>query len=59
MLEKAQNNIQTGLNQLEDVAGKRTRVLQKRLKDVDTISDEQVKTILPELTNGEMNEDEE
>src|SRR5687768_632147 len=59
MLQKAQHNIQTGLNQLEDVAGKRTRVLQKRLKDVDTISDEQLKTILPELTNGEMNDDEE
>ena len=47
MLQKAQNNIQTGLNQLEDVVGKRTRALQKRLKDVDTLTDEQVKTILP------------
>ncbi len=38
MLQKAQANIQTGLNQLEDVVGKRTRALQKRLKDVDTIT---------------------
>lgn len=59
MLDKAQNSIQTGLNQLEDVVGVRTRALQKRLKDVDTISDEQLKTILPELTNGEINYDEE
>ncbi len=59
MLQKAQNNIQTGLNQLEEVAGKRTRALQKRLKDVDTLTDEQVKNILPELTNGEMLSEEE
>ncbi len=54
LLDKAQKNIQTGLSQLEDVAGKRTRALQKRLKDVDTLSDEQVKNILPELGNGEV-----
>ena len=59
MLVKAQANIQTGLNQLEDVVGKRTRAIQKRLNDVDTISDEQLKNILPELMNGEVGGDEE
>lgn len=59
MLVKAQNNIQTGLNQLEDVVGKRTRALQKRLKDVDTVTDEQLNAILPELTNGEVRDEEE
>jgi len=59
MLVKAQANIQTGLNQLEDVVGKRTRAIQKRLNDVETISDEQLKNILPELTNGEMGGEEE
>jgi len=59
MLDKAQKNIQTGLDQLENVAGVRTRALQKRLKDVDTISDEQLKIILPELANGEVNDDDE
>ena len=59
VLEKAQNSIQIGLNQLEDVVGKRTRALKKRLNDVDTISDEQLKNILPELTNGEIDDDEE
>ncbi len=48
-----------GLNQLEEVAGKRTRALQKRMKDVDTLTEEQVNTILPELTNGEMLGDDE
>jgi len=59
MLVKAQTNIQTGLNQLDDVVGKRTRAIQKRLNDVDTISDEQLKNILPELMNGEMGDEEE
>lgn len=59
LLQKAQNNIQTGLNQLEDVVGKRTRAIQKRLKGVDTLSDEQVKAILPELSNGELFSDDE
>jgi DNA recombination protein RmuC len=59
LLEKAQKNIQTGLDQLENVAGVRTRAIQKRLKGVDTLSDEQVKSILPELTNGELLLDEE
>ncbi|WP_018614304.1 DNA recombination protein RmuC [Segetibacter koreensis] len=60
LLQKAQNNIQTGLNQLEDVVGKRTRAIQKRLKGVETLSDEQVKTLIPELANGELlNDDDE
>lgn len=57
MLQKAQNNIQTGLNQLEDVVGKRTRAIQKRLKGVDSISDDEVKAILPELSDGDLNDD--
>src|SRR4028119_400916 len=32
MLEKAQNNIETGLNQLDDVVGVRTRAIQRKLK---------------------------
>lgn len=59
LLQKAQHNIQTGLNQLEDVAGKRTKAIEKRLKGVDTLSDDEVKTILPELSNGNALNDEE
>jgi DNA recombination protein RmuC len=59
MLDKAQKNIQTGLDQLENVAGVRTRAIQKRLKGVDTLSDEQVKGIIPELTNVELLAEEE
>jgi DNA recombination protein RmuC len=60
MLDKAQKNIQVGLNQLEDVVGVRTRAIQKRLRGVDTISNEDVNKIFPELTNDEIiNDDEE
>ncbi len=35
-------------------SGTFARALQKRLKDVETLTDEQVKNILPELSEGEM-----
>ncbi len=58
LLDKAQKNIQPGLNQLEDVVGARTRAIQKRLKGVETISNAEVQQILPELTNGELSDEE-
>jgi DNA recombination protein RmuC len=54
LLDKAQKNIQSGLDQLENVVGVRTRAIQKRLKGVDTLTQEQVKGILPEVVNGEL-----
>jgi DNA recombination protein RmuC len=59
LLQKAQNNIQTGLDQLENVVGVRTRAIQKRLKSVETISNEDAQNILPELMNDETGSDEE
>ncbi len=59
MLDKAQKNIQTGLDQLENVAGVRTRAIEKKLKNVELISNDEVKNTLPELLNGEMLNDEE
>ena len=58
LLDKAQKNIQTGLDQLENVVGVRTRAIQKRLKGVDTLSNEEALKILPELTNEELGEEE-
>lgn len=46
-------------NQLEDLAGKRTRAIEKRLKDVQVLSSEEVQNILPELMNDETSNDEE
>ncbi|MCK9208467.1 MAG: DNA recombination protein RmuC [Salinivirgaceae bacterium] len=58
MLQKAQNNFQTGLNQLDDVMGKRTRAIQRKLKGVEALTDEETKLILPEATNSEVLDDE-
>lgn len=49
MLEKAQKNLQTASGQIEEVLGTRTRVIQRKLKDVDTLSDREARTILPEI----------
>ena len=50
MLDKAQKNIQTGLDQLEHVAGVRTRAIQKRLRGVDVLPTEEANKILPIIT---------
>ncbi|MDD4108460.1 MAG: DNA recombination protein RmuC [Prolixibacteraceae bacterium] len=60
MMEKAQNNIRTGLNQLDDVMGKRTRAIQRRLKGVEALSEKEAKNILPEIAElPPMTDDEE
>ena len=50
LLQRAQDNIQTGLNQLDEVAGKRTKAIQRRLKGVELLNDTEAKLILPEVT---------
>ena len=58
MLEKAQRNLQTASGQIEEVLGTRTRAIQRRLKDVDTLSDREARASLPEigaLTDEETN----
>ena len=49
MLEKAQKNLQTDRGQIEEVLGTRTRVIQRKLKDIDTLSDREARAILPEI----------
>lgn len=51
MMQKAQKNIRTGLNQLDDVMGVRTRAIQRKLKDVETLDEIQTKQVFPELTD--------
>jgi DNA recombination protein RmuC len=53
LMQKAQKNIQTGLDQLDDVMGKRTKAIQRRLRDVETLSDEDPALFLPELNEDE------
>lgn len=52
LMEKAQANIQTGLNQLDDVMGKRTRAIQRKLKGVETIGVAETVMILSEENEG-------
>lgn len=50
LLQKAQKNIQTGLGQLDDVMGKRTRALQRQLKNVESLPAAEAQKILPDMT---------
>ncbi|RHJ95374.1 DNA recombination protein RmuC [Parabacteroides bouchesdurhonensis] len=57
MLEKAQKNLQTASGQIEEVLGTRTRAIQRKLKDVDTLNDREARAILPEIGRIEEEED--
>ena len=57
MLEKAQKNIQTASGQIEEVLGKRTRAIQRRLKSVDSLSEKEARSILPEIGNFEADDE--
>ena len=58
MLEKAQKNLQTASGQIDEVLGGRTRAIQRRLKDVDTLSSAEARAIIPEIGVLENNEEE-
>jgi DNA recombination protein RmuC len=58
LMQKAQKNIQTGLDQLDDVIGKRTKAIQRKLRSVESLNEAEAKLILPELTEAELFDDE-
>lgn len=49
LLEKAQKNIQTGLGQLDDVVGTRTRAIQRQLRSVETLPVAEAQIVIPEV----------
>ncbi|MGZ5253449.1 MAG: DNA recombination protein RmuC [Flavitalea sp.] len=53
LMQKAQKNIQTGLDQLDDVMGKRTKAIQRKLRDVETLGDDDPTFLLPEVSEDE------
>lgn len=53
LLEKAQKNIQTGLGQLEDVVGTRTRAIKRQLKNVESIPTTEAERLLTETANDD------
>lgn len=55
MLEKAKKHLETANGQIDNVLGVRTRAIQRRLKDVDTLSAEDARKIIPEI--GPLEED--
>ena len=61
MLEKAQKNIHTASNQLDELVGKRTKAIQRRLRDVESLPQGEASVFLPEMTDedGTDNDEEE
>jgi DNA recombination protein RmuC len=50
LLEKAQKNIQTASNQLDEVMGKRTRAIQRKLKGVEALNETETQLLLSDVT---------
>ena len=59
LMQKAQKNIQSGLDQLDDVMGKRTKAIQRKLRNVETSIETDSKLSLPEVTDVDDLEDDE
>jgi len=57
LLEKAQKNIQTGLGQLDDVVGTRTRAIQRHLREVESITNKDEITVLPDISESVLPEE--
>lgn len=49
LLEKAQKNIHTGLGQLDDLMGTRTRAIQRQLRNVESLPAVEAQQLLPEI----------
>ena len=58
MLQKAQKNIRVASDQIDEVMGKRTRAIQRKLKDVEVHGDAETQMILPDTQISEDFEDE-
>ena len=56
LLEKAQKNIQTGLGQLDDVAGTRTRAIRRQLRDVESLPVTDSSNLVPEIISDIIDE---
>ena len=60
LLDKAQRNIHTGLGQLDEMVGTRTRAIQRQLKNVESLpaTESEANKILPDISNTGLMEDE-
>ena len=57
-MEKAQRNIQTASNTIDEVMGKRTRAIQKKLKNVEVLGEDESQVMLSGMTTKELLEEE-
>lgn len=57
LMQKAQKNIQTGMDQLDDVMGMRTKAIQRKLRGVESLNDTDTKLLLTDLTDTDINDD--
>jgi DNA recombination protein RmuC len=53
LIGKAQNNIQTGLNQLDEVLGLRTRAINSKLKNIQALEVNESQNLLDRDPNTE------
>jgi len=59
LLEKAQKNLQTASNQIDEVMGRRTRAIQKKLKGVEALNDADTQQLLLPEAADDITPDEE
>lgn len=50
LIEKVQKNLQTGLNDLDHLAGARSSAIRRKLREVEALPDTEAKLILPEMS---------
>ncbi len=59
LLEKAQKNLHTATNQLDELVGKRTKAIQRKLRDVESLPAGETAGYLPGINGNETVDDEE
>jgi DNA recombination protein RmuC len=57
LLEKAQKNLHLASDTVDELLGKRTRAISRKLKGIELMPEEEVQKILPDIGNGEMNDE--
>ncbi|MHC1773950.1 MAG: DNA recombination protein RmuC [Lentimicrobium sp.] len=58
MLEKAQKNIRVASDQIDEVMGKRTRAIQRKLKGVEILGDAETRLLLPDGLDSDPGDEE-
>jgi DNA recombination protein RmuC len=57
LMQKAQKNIQTGLDQLDDVMGKRTKAIQRKLRSVESLNEADARLMIPDITDADLGDE--